>query len=176
MPHLRSHSQGLAEPGHQLLSLLLPPCFPLWASALGPPGPLFVWSPLLHLLSVPGDQPGQAAWSCGFWLGAIIGKSQQETRGSLEGKAGACIPFSPTLGGPHGLGKERKGRKVKSLSRVRLSAAPWTVASQAPLSMGFSRQEYWGGLPCPSPGDLPDLGIKPGSPGALPSGPPGKLT
>ena len=43
-------------------------------------------------------------------------------------------------------------------------AAPWTVARQAPLSMGFSRQEYWSGLPFPSPGDLPDPGIKPGSP------------
>ena len=40
----------------------------------------------------------------------------------------------------------------------------WTVAHQAPLSMGYSRQEYWSGLPCPTPGDLPDLGIKPGSP------------
>ena len=54
--------------------------------------------------------------------------------------------------------------KVKSLSHVRLFAAPWTVAYQAPLSMGFSRQEYWSGLPFPSPGDLPDPGIKPGSP------------
>ena len=53
------------------------------------------------------------------------------------------------------------------LSRVRLHATPWTVAHQAPLSMGFSRQEYWGGLPCPPPGDLPDPGIEPGSP-ALP--------
>ena len=44
------------------------------------------------------------------------------------------------------------------------SAKPWTVAYQAPLSMGFSRQEYWSGLPFPSPGDLPDPGIKPGSP------------
>ena len=43
-------------------------------------------------------------------------------------------------------------------------AIPWTVACQAPLSMGFSRQEYWSGLPFLSPGDLPDLGIKPGSP------------
>ena len=43
-------------------------------------------------------------------------------------------------------------------------ATPWTVTCQAPLSMGFSRQEYWSGLPCPSPGDLPDPGIKPGSP------------
>ena len=54
--------------------------------------------------------------------------------------------------------------KVKSLSRVRLFATPWTVAYQALLSMGFSRQEYWSGLPFPSPGDLPDPGIKPGSP------------
>ena len=41
---------------------------------------------------------------------------------------------------------------------------PWTVAHQAPLFMGFSRQEYWSGLPFPSPGDLPDPGIEPGSP------------
>ena len=45
-------------------------------------------------------------------------------------------------------------------SRVRLCATPWTAAYQASLSMGFSRQEYWGGLPCPSPRDLPDLGIE----------------
>ena len=53
--------------------------------------------------------------------------------------------------------------KVKLLSRVRLFATPWTVAYQVPLSMGFSRQEYWSGLPFPSPA-LPDPGIKPGSP------------
>ena len=53
--------------------------------------------------------------------------------------------------------------KVKSLSRVRLFATPWTVAYQAPRSMGFSRQEYWSGLPFPSPGDLPNPGIEPGS-------------
>ena len=44
---------------------------------------------------------------------------------------------------------------------VRLFATPWTIAHQAPLSMGFSRQEYWSGLPCPPPGDLPNPGIKP---------------
>ena len=44
------------------------------------------------------------------------------------------------------------------------SAIRWTVARQAPLSMGFSRQEYWGGLPCASPGDLPDPGMEPESP------------
>ena len=54
--------------------------------------------------------------------------------------------------------------KVKSLSHVRLFATPKTVAYQAPPSMGFSRQEYWSGLPFPSPGDLPDPGIEPGSP------------
>ena len=51
--------------------------------------------------------------------------------------------------------------KVKSLSRVRLFSTPWTVAYQAPPSVGLSRQEYWNGLPFPSPGDLPDPGIEP---------------
>ena len=50
------------------------------------------------------------------------------------------------------------------LSRVRLFATPWTAAHQAPLSMGFSRQESWSRLPCPAPGDLPDPGIRPASP------------
>ena len=54
--------------------------------------------------------------------------------------------------------------EVKLLSRVQLFAIPWTVAYQAPPSMEFSRQEYWSGLPFPSPGDLPDPGIKPRSP------------
>ena len=74
--------------------------------------------------------------------------------------------------------KVKKRKKVKSLSRVQLFATPWTVAFQTPQSMEFSRQEYWGGLPFPSPGDLPDPGIKPRSPAlqvdALPSEPPGK--
>ena len=64
---------------------------------------------------------------------------------------------------------------MKSLSRVRLFAAPQTVAYQALPSMGFSRQEYWSGLPFPSPEDLPDPGIEPRSPtlwaDALPSEP-----
>ena len=67
---------------------------------------------------------------------------------------------------------------VKSLSCVRLFATPWTAAYQAPPSMGFSRQEYWSGLPFPSPGDLPNPGTEPGSPAleadALTSEPPGK--
>ena len=53
---------------------------------------------------------------------------------------------------------------LSRFSHVWLFATPWTVARQAPLSMGFSRQEYWSGLPCPPPGDLPDPGIEPQSP------------
>ena len=53
---------------------------------------------------------------------------------------------------------------VKLLSRVRLFATPWTVDCQAPLTIGFSRQGYWSGLPFPSPEGLPDPGIEPGSP------------
>ena len=72
--------------------------------------------------------------------------------------------------------KERK--RSHSVGCIRLFATPWTVAHQAPLSMGFSRQDYWSGLRFHSPGDLPDPGIEPGSPAlradALPSDPPGK--
>ena len=51
--------------------------------------------------------------------------------------------------------------RAQSLQSCQLFATPWTVASQTPLSMGFSRQEYWSGLPCPPPGDLPDPEIEP---------------
>ena len=68
--------------------------------------------------------------------------------------------------------------KVKSLSRIWLFVTPWTVAYQAPPSMGFPKQEYWSGLLFSSPRDLPGQGIEPGSPAlqahALPSEPPGK--
>ena len=50
---------------------------------------------------------------------------------------------------------------LSCVSRVQLFVTQWTGARQAPLSMGFCRQEYWSGLPCPPPGDLPDPGIKP---------------
>ena len=59
------------------------------------------------------------------------------------------LPFSHSVWVPSGF------------SCVQLFAVLRTVADQAPLSMGFSRQEYWSGLPCPLPGDLPNLGIKP---------------
>ena len=68
---------------------------------------------------------------------------------------------------------------MKLLSHVRLFATPWTVIYQAPPSMGFSRQEYWGGLPYAPPGDLPHPEIKPRSStlqtDSSPSEPPGKM-
>ena len=78
--------------------------------------------------------------------------------------------------------EEEKSRgldyRTKSHSVVSDSCNPWTLAHQASPSMGFSRQEYWSGLPFPSPRDLPDPGIKPRSPAlqadALTSEPPGK--
>ena len=87
-------------------------------------------------------------------------KQAKKTKGRMRrrgvgGQMSRCLTFGKLL-------KERK--KVKSLSRVRLFATPWTVTYQASLSMGFSRQEYWSGLPFPSPGDLPDPGIEPRSP------------
>ena len=67
---------------------------------------------------------------------------------------------------------------AQSLSHVRLFVDPWAEARQAPGSMGFSRQEYWGRLPFLPPGDLPDPGIEPMSPpvqvDSLPAEPPGK--
>ena len=72
----------------------------------------------------------------------------------------------------------KRKKEVKSLSCVWLFVTPWTVAYQAPPSMEFSRQEYWSGLPFPSPGDPPNPGVEPMSPAlqadALPSEPPGK--
>ena len=69
--------------------------------------------------------------------------------------------------------------KVNLLSHVRLFGTLWTVSYQAPPSVGFSRQEYWSGLPFPSPGDLPNPGIEPRSPAlqadTLLSEPPGEV-
>ena len=67
---------------------------------------------------------------------------------------------------------------LSCFSRVQLFVTPWTVVRQAPLSMRFSRQEYWSGKPFPPPGDLPNPGIQLGSPAlqadSLPTKPPGK--
>ena len=93
-------------------------------------------------------------WEEGFWLGGSCGNP-------LETEVVTTWNSS----------------EVKLLSRVQFFATPWMVAHQALPSMGFSRQEYWSGLPFPSPGDLPDPGIEPRSPtlqaDALTSEPPG---
>ena len=69
---------------------------------------------------------------------------------------------------------------LSQFSHVHLFVTPWTVTHPTALSMGFSRQEYWSGLPFPSAGDLPNPGIEPRSPAlqadALTSEPPGKPT
>ena len=84
------------------------------------------------------------------------------------------VPEGTFMGNIPGLGF---GRSLKVLV-MSDSATPWTVACQRPLSMGFSRQEHWGEQPLPSPGDLPNPGIKLGSPAlkvnSLPSEPPRK--
>ena len=80
-------------------------------------------------------------------------------------KSGKLSSGHRTGKGQFSFQSQRKWKwKVKSFSRVRLFVTPWTVAYQAPLSMGFSRQEYWSGLPFPSPGDIPKSGIEPWSP------------
>jgi len=64
----------------------------------------------------------------------------------------------------YGCEKVKEGKKSEVTQSCLTLCDPWTVACQAPPSMGFSRQEYWNGLPFPSPGDLPDPGIEPGLP------------
>ena len=92
-----------------------------------------------------------------------------------------CCPRSSTTFSFYGKHRCHAGVHAKSLSRVRLCATPWTVAHQAPLSMGFSRQEYWSGLPCHCPGIFPTQGLNPcllrllhWQAGSLPLVPPGK--
>ena len=135
------------------------------------------WGPLLPLLG------GQAEKSSGIWGSA-----------GYLGESGACRGHGrgeprPQAGPDLASEKEYllfgitcvcvRACVLSCFSCVRLFATPWTVARQAPLSMGFSRQEHWSGLHCPPPGHLPDSGIAPMSP-ALQAGrfftaePPGK--
>ena len=116
------------------------------------------------------------------WFGGTLMFEEQQ-----PGKSINCLPVENTLWfwrehqtGPLTLqGLEEKEKwKCQSLSPVRLYAIPWTVAHKAPLSMGFSREEYWSALPFPSPGIFLTPGIEPGSPAlqadSLLSEPPGK--
>ena len=127
----------------------------------------------------------------GAWWAAVHGVAKSRTRLSdftftfhfhaLEKEMAAHssvlawrIPGTGEPGGLSSMGSQSRTRLkrlssssssiVKSPSHVPLFVNPWTVAYQALLSMGFSRQGYWSGLPFPSPGDLPDPGIKPRSP------------
>ena len=126
---------------------------------------------LLRPWGSPGKNTGVG---CHFLLQGIF-----PTQGSNPG----LLHWRQTLYRLSHQGSQKKTKnkclsEVKPLSRVRLFVTLWTVAYQAPPSMGFFRQEYWKGLTFPSAGDLPDPGIKPGSPtlqaDALPSEPPGK--
>ena len=103
------------------------------------------------------------------WPGLFkIVKVKKEFSGLKENKEKwqlngiCCLWLDP---GPRKVIKDNyrlHGCMLSCFSRVQLFVTPWTVALQAPLSMEFSRQEYWSGLPLPSPGNLPDPGIEPG--------------
>ena len=135
----------------------------------------------------PWDSPGKnTGVGCHFLLQCMKVKSESEVMSDPQRPHG----LQPTRllhpwdfpGKSTGVGCHRLLRNntllLSCFSRVQLFATPWTVAYQASPSMGFSRQECWSGLPFPSPGDLPDPGIEPGSPAlqadALLSEPPGK--
>ena len=126
-------------------------------------------------------------WSYGFycfsafWLGSseVIASKKCCASRSVVSNSLWLKDCSPPCSSIHGILQARilEWVKAKLFSPVWLFATPWTVAHQAPPSMGFSRQEYWSRLPFPSPGDLPNPGIEPRSPAlqadALTSEPPG---
>ena len=94
--------------------------------------------------SLPLEPPGKPQ-NRGTVIQNRLVDTEGEEGGRIERGAYACM------------------RVLSRFSRVQLFATPWSVDDQTPLSMGFSRQEYWSGLPCPPPGDLPDPGIEPAS-------------
>ena len=141
--------QGLVKPVLQFLSVSV---FQSHASAYHWP------NPTRNQRRESADVENRELSSC---PGTRVGKGGQYI---WTGKYSAYLLFS-VFPHPHLFtirATERK--KVRLLSSVQLFATPWTVAYQAPPSMEFSRQEYWSGLPFPSPGDLSDPGIKPRSP------------
>ena len=110
-----------------------------------------------HLFVTPLSVACQAPLSMGF--------SRQEYRSGLPFPTAGDLPDPGTE--PTSLLRPLHWLLLLSrFSRVRLLATLWTIVLQAPLSMEFSRQEYWSGLPCPPPGDLPNPGIKPTSSGS----------
>ena len=122
---------------------------------------------------VPGPLPAALSSTCPYRAPYLPACGPTPApRAELQGPVSSCPCLIPSTWSSVGC------TCVLNLCHVQLLATPWTVARQAPLSMGFSRQESWSGLPFPSPGDLPDPGIKPRSPAfqaaALTSEPPGK--
>ena len=112
------------------------------------------WQPTPVFL--PGESQGQGSLvSCHLWS-----RTESDTTEAMQQQ-------------------QQQQQQQQSLSHVLIFVTPWTAAHQAPLSMKFSMQEYWSGLPFPFPGDLPDPGLEPGSPAlqedSLLSEPPGKL-
>ena len=93
-----------------------------------------------------------------------VGYIVADTRAQRGEEWGNWSQHSLILSLVQGCLRKNRGLCAKSLSLVQLFSTPWTVAHLAPLSMGFSRQEYWSGLLFPSPGDLPDPRIEPVSP------------
>ena len=112
-------------------------------------GIAFWWEAMVHhrKLTAQDSIPAPGLFS-------VISTVDQETRGALGHRA-VSTPTTPP---------DTCVCVLSLFSHVRLFGIPWTEARQAPLSMEFSRQEYWSGLPCPPAGDLPDPGIKPRSP------------
>ena len=138
--------------------------------------PLWRWSGLalvcMWLLFSP-PYPASFSILLQVFLSRPLLTSHEPCLGLSFPKNPSCIIFSLWgLGG----GALSEKWKYQLLSCARLFATPWSTAHQSPLSMGFSRHEYWSGLPFPSPGDLPNPGIEPGSltflADSLPSEPP----
>ena len=139
----------------------------VWRTLLGPTflGRLF-WITSLSVamfIAKRGHQAGSGLRTCSFWtsnLPVCIYMFVPPSPGSKLWPSNWQGDFLTSLKlyfySKLTTEKEKRKRKVKPLSHVPLFATPWTVACQAPLSMGFFRQEYWNGLPFPSPGDLPD--------------------
>ena len=129
---------------------------------LGEVTPNTSWARSQLIFNIQRSAPYQQ-WPSQGLLGHSLDRSDEEWTGGNSRCPSLPIP---------------QKSKCQLLNCVLLFATPWTVAHQAPLFMGFSRQEYWNGLPFPCPGDLPDPGIKPGSPtfqaDSLPPEPPGK--
>ena len=104
-----------------------------------------------------GREGNNRGWD-GWMASPLNGHEFEQALGVGDRQGGlACCSIWGCKGSDRAI--ELNWKKVKSLSRIRLFATPWTVAYHAPPSMGFSRQEYWSGLPFPSPGDLPNPGI-----------------